>query len=102
MQTYLQQREAALRFKQVADPRDPRGQRWSLGALLSSALVSLVLLAPSLRRAEQLSEDLAGSRLLRRLGIRRRVPDSTFGDALAIVAPQALLELARRQLKRDR
>jgi len=54
MQTYLRQREAALRFEQVPDPRDPRGQRWSLGALLGAALVSLVLLARSLRQAEQL------------------------------------------------
>ena len=101
MQTYLQQREPLLRFDQVADPRDPRGQRWRLSALLSSALCSLVLLARSLRRAEQLSEDLAGSRLLRRLGVRRRVPDSTLGDALAHVAPQALLDQLHRQVRAE-
>ena len=101
MQTYLQQREPLLRFDQVADPRDRRGQRWKLSALLSSALVSLVLLARSLRRAEQLSEDLAGSRLLRRLGVNRRVPDSTLGDALANVAPQALLDQLHRQVRAE-
>ena len=96
MQSYWRQRESLLRFEQVADPRDRRGQRWSLGALLGSALVSLTLLAPSLRRAEELTEDLAGSRLLRRLGIRSRVPDSTLGDAIARVAPlQLLAELHR-------
>ena len=98
MQSYLEQRQALLRFDSVPDPRDPRGQRWRLGPLLSSALVSLTLLAPSLRRAEQLTEDLAGSRLLRKLGIRRRVPDSTLGDTLAIVAPQAMLEQLHRQI----
>jgi hypothetical protein len=98
MQSYLEQRQSLLRFDHLPDPRDPRGQRWRLGALLSSALVSLTLLARSLRRAEQLSEDLAGSRLLRKLGIRRRVPDSTLGDALALVAPQALLDELHRSV----
>jgi len=101
MQTYLRQRDSTLRFNQVADPRDPRGQRWPLGALLSSALVSLALLARSLRRAEQLSEDLAGSRLLRKLGIRRRVPDSTLGDALALVAPSQLLSQLHSQVRAE-
>lgn len=98
MQSYLQQRQALLRFDAVPDPRDRRGRRWRLGALLSGALCSMMLLARSLRRAEQLTDDLAGSRLLRKLGIRRRVPDSTLGDALAIVAPQDMLEQLHRQI----
>jgi hypothetical protein len=101
MQTYWRQREPLLRFEQVVDPRDRRGQRWSLGALLGSALVSLTLLAPSLRRAEELTEDLADSRLLRKLGVRRRVPDSTLGDTLARVAPQALLAVLHRQVRTE-
>jgi len=101
MQTYLQQREAVLHFNQVLDPRDPRGRRWTLAALLSAGVVSMTLLARSLRRAEQLSEDLAGSRLLRRLGIRRRVPDSTLGDALAQVAPAELLAQLHSQVRAE-
>ena len=50
----LRQREHVLRFDQVDDPRDPRGQRWELGVLLGSAVLGLTLLAPSLRRVEQL------------------------------------------------
>ena len=101
MQTYLHQRDSTLRFERIADPRDPRGRRWPLEALLSGALVSLALLARSLRRAEQLSEDLAGSRLLRKLGIRRRVPDSTLGDALALVAPEQLLAQLHSQVRAE-
>ena len=101
MQTYLEQRHEALRFEGVADPRDRRGRRWKLGALLGCALTSLVLLSRSLRRAEQLSCDLVGSRLLRRLGIRRRVPDSTLGDALALVAPSELLAELHRQVRAE-
>jgi len=98
MQSYLQQRQPLLRFGAVPDPRDRRGRRWPLGALLSAALCSMMLLARSLRRAEQLTDDLASSRLLRKLGVRRRVPDSTLGDALAIVAPQSMLEQLHRQI----
>ena len=60
-----------------------------------------MLLARSLRRAEQLTADLCTSRLLRRLGIRRRVPDSTLGDALAVVAPRSLLEQLHRQVRAE-
>lgn len=101
MQTYLRQREDVLRFDQVPDPRDPRGQRWTFSALLSAAVLSLALLARSLRRAEQLTDDLAGTRLLRRLGIRRRVPDSTLGEALATVAPVELLKQLHRQIRAE-
>jgi hypothetical protein len=97
-QTYLAQRQEALRFDRVDDPRDPRGQRWRLSALLSSALLGMVLLARSLRRAEQLSEDLAGARLLRQLGLHRRVPDSTLGEALSRVAPSELLAQLHHQV----
>ena len=90
IQSYFEQRQSLLRFDQVPDPRDPRGQRWRLGALLASALVSLTLLARSLRRAEQLTDDLCSSRLLRKLGIRRRVPASTLGETLSIVPPQSV------------
>jgi hypothetical protein len=101
MQTYLRQREQVLRFDQVTDPRDRRGQRWRRATLLGGALVSLVLLAKSLRRAEQLTEDLSDSRLLRKLGVRRRIPDSTLGDALAQVAPQDMLDQLHRQVRAE-
>jgi len=101
MQTYLQQRQDVLLFQGVRDPRARRGRRWKLAALLGCALTSLVLLSRSLRRAEQLSDDLAGSKLLRQLGIRRRVPDSTLGDALAQVAPAELLAQLHRQVRAE-
>jgi hypothetical protein len=101
IQSYFEQRQSLLRFDQVPDPRDPRGQRWRLGALLASALVSLTLLARSLRRAEQLTDDLCSSRLLRKLGIRRRVPDSTLGETLSIVPPQSMLDQLHRQIRAE-
>jgi hypothetical protein len=101
MQTYLRQRDEVLRFEQVLDPRDPRGQRWTLSALLSAALVSMTLLARSLRAAEKLTDGLAGAKFLKRLGINRRVPDSTLGEALASVAPAELLAQLHRQVRAE-
>lgn len=101
MQSYLQQRQTLLRFEAVSDPRGARGQRWPLRGLLTTAVLSLALLARSLRRAEQLSEELCDNRRLRRLGVRRRVPDSTLGDALSQVVPAELLAELHRQVRAE-
>jgi hypothetical protein len=81
IQTFLRQRREALDFHALKDPRRRRGRRWTLGALVSTAVLSLMMLARSLREAERISRDLADAQ--RRRGIRRRVPDSTLGDLLA-------------------
>ena len=47
VQTYLRQRGEALSFEDIRDPRRARGQRWSLGALLSTAVFSLMTMARS-------------------------------------------------------
>ena len=101
LQSYLRQREDWLEFDAVRDPRGARGKRWPLRGLLATAVMSLALLARSLRRAEQLSEELCQSRRLRRLGVRRRVPDSTLGDALSQVTPAELLGELHRQVRAE-
>jgi hypothetical protein len=73
--------------------------RWSLGTLLSTAMWGLLTVARSLRAAEELSEDLASSS--KRLGISRRVPDSTLGDALAVVDPASLREHLRKHIRAE-
>jgi hypothetical protein len=88
VQTFLRQRRDALRFDGVRDPRRRRGRRWTAQTLLSTAVVSLMMLARSLRGAERLSEDLAGAGRFK--GLVRRLPDSTLGDYLAEVSPAAL------------
>ena len=88
VQTYLKQRREALCFDAIPDPRRRRGRRWTAAALLSTAVLSLMMLARSLRGAERLSQDLADARRIP--GLRRRVPDSTLGDFLARLAPAPL------------
>ena len=93
VQTFVRQRREALDFKAVRDPRARRGRRWSAQTLLSTTVMSLMILARSLRAAERLSEDLAAGGRLK--GLVRRVPDSTLGDFLAEVSPAPL----RRHLR---
>ena len=88
VQSFLKQRREALRFDDVPEPRRRRGRRWSAGALLTTAVLSLMLLARSLRQAERLSCDLADARRVK--GLRRRLPDSTLGDFVARLAPAPL------------
>ena len=88
VQSFLRQRRDALCFSRVRDPRKRRGRRWSAQTLLSTTVVCLMMLAKSLRRAERLSQDLAGVRGLK--GLLRRLPDSTLGDFLAEVSPAPL------------
>ena len=96
VQRYLRQRREVLCFDEIPDPRKERGQRWSLEALMSTAVFSLMLMVKSLRGAERLSEDLTEAQ--RKLGIKRRVPDSTLGDFLAEVDPAPLRRHLHRQV----
>lgn len=75
---YLGKRENALSFQRVRDPRARRGRRWRLRTLLTVTFVAMVAMERSFRGAERLSRDLNGCRT--RLGIPRRVPDSTLTD----------------------
>ena len=98
LQSFLHQRREALRFDDIPDPRKARGVRWALPTLVSTAMWSLLLLGRSLRGAEALSEDLSASRRLR---IRRRVPDSTLGDALSRLDPEALRAHLREHIRAE-
>jgi len=90
VQSFLKQRRDALCFDDVPEPRRRRGRRWSAGTLLTTAVLSLMLLARSLRAAERLSRDLADAGRVK--GLRRRLPDSTLGDFVARVAPAPVRE----------
>ena len=73
---FLSKREHALDFEGIHDPRACRGRRWSLGSLLTATFVGMVAMERCFRGVERLTRDLRGCR--RRLGIERRVPDSTL------------------------
>ena len=56
----------------------------------------MMVMVRSLRGAERFSEDLASAH--KKLGIKRRVPDSTLGDLLAALSPTPLRVHLHRQV----
>ena len=93
---YLGKRENALGFDRVRDPRARRGRRWTLRSLLTATFVSMVAMEHSLRGVERLTRDMRGCR--KRLGIPRRVPDSTLAHIYSRLDDEAGL---RRVLIED-
>jgi DDE_Tnp_1-associated/Transposase DDE domain len=79
--------EAAL--DRVKDPRRVRGRRWSLEVLLRLVLVAMVAGCKSLAQAEALSAEMSAP-LRKRLGIARRIADTTLRDVLCALDPEQL------------
>lgn len=77
----LMHRIGEARLDEVDDGRDPRGRRWPLATLLTGALLGLVAGSRSLKQVEQLTAELTAA-VGSKLGIRRRIPDTTLRDAL--------------------
>jgi hypothetical protein len=78
-----------VRFDRVPDHRDPRGKRWPLSTLLFASLLGTMTGQKSFADVERLTERLAKP-VRYRLGIRRRISDTTLRNALATVDPFAL------------
>ena len=77
--------EAQLR--EVEDPRDDRGKRWPLTALLTAVVTGVAAGCKSLAQTEALTAEMSPA-VRRRLGIRRRIADTTMRDALVKVEPK--------------
>lgn len=73
----------------VKDPRSGRGRRWPLFVLLRAVLVAMVAGCKSLALAEALTAEMSAP-LRKRLGIGRRVADTTMRDALCALDPEEL------------
>ena len=73
----------------VKDPRDVRGRRWALEVLLRAVLVALIAGCKSLAQAEALTAEMSVP-LRKRLGIARRVADTTMRDVLCALDPEEL------------
>ena len=85
----LKSRLPEARLDQVADPRDPRGQRWGLDTLLTTLVVALVTGGRSLAQAETLTAELTAA-ARRLLCIDRRVPDTTLRETACRLDPAQL------------
>lgn len=85
----LAKRLGEARLDEIDDPRDARGRRWALSALLSGALSGLMAGCRSLKAVEELTDELTLP-VRRKLGINRRIPDTTLRDTLSMLEPDAL------------
>lgn len=85
----LSKRIGEARLDQVADPRDPRGRRWALDTLLGGALLGLMAGCKSLAETEQLTDELTPA-VRSKLGIFRRISDTTLRDIFTYLTPDDL------------
>jgi len=83
---------------QVADPRDERGIRWDLRPILTAPLVGMAAGLKSFADAEKLTEEMSPA-MRKKLGIKRRIPDTTMRNTAVKVDPEELRECIRRQTK---
>lgn len=94
----LASRLPEARLGEVDDPRDARGQRWRLSVLLTAVVTGLAVGCKSLGQTEALTAEMSLP-VRRRLGIRRRVPDTTMRDALVKVDPNEVRAALHAQTK---
>ncbi len=83
----------------LVDPRQARGRRYEHRGLLGLLVAGLACGKKSLRRMEELAEDL-GARVRKRLGVPRKVSDSTLWRLLARQSAQGLRQTVAAQVKR--
>jgi len=93
----LRARLPELALEEVPDPRAREG-RWSLAQILQAALVGLMAGCRSLSETEALTESLAPP-MRRRLGLPRRLSDTTARDALCRVPLEGLRAALHRLVK---
>jgi hypothetical protein len=93
----LRSRLPELDLEAVPDPRAREG-RWSLAQILRATLVGLMAGCQSLGESEALTESLAPA-MRRRLGLPRRLADTTARDALCRVPLDGLRAALRRLVR---
>lgn len=86
-----------LGLEEVPDPRAREG-RWSLAQILTAALVGLIAGCRGLWEAEQLTGSLAPA-MRRRLGLPRRLADTTARDLLCRVPLEGLRAALHRLVR---
>src|SRR6266508_3378712 len=93
----LEARLPELDLEGVPDPRAREG-RWKLPQILRATLLGLMAGCRSLWEAEQLTERLAPA-MRRRLGVPRRLADTTARDALCCVSLDGLRAVLHRAVR---
>ena len=86
-------------LEQVADARSARGIRWpELTPLLTAPLVAMAAGLKSFADTEKLTEEMSPA-MRRKLGIERRIPDTTMRNTAVKLDPEEFRKSLRRQTK---
>ncbi|RNC64025.1 MAG: ISAs1 family transposase, partial [Desulfuromonadales bacterium] len=93
----LRSRLPEVALEEVPDPRAREG-RWRLAQILTATLAGLMAGCRSLSEAEGLTENLAPA-MRRRLGLPRRLADTTARDALCRVPLEGLRSALHRLVR---
>ncbi len=93
----LRARMPELDLEGVPDPRAREG-RWSLAQILRATLIGLMAGCRNLWETEQLTEEMAPA-MRRRLGLPRRLADTTARDALCRVPLDGLRAVLHRAVR---
>jgi len=83
---------------QVADSRSAQGIRWDLVPLLTAPLVAMASGLKSFADTEKLTEEMSTA-MCKKLGIKRRIPDTTMRNTMVKISPNEFRKAMRRQTK---
>jgi len=83
---FLLTRFADLKLQLVHDPRRAAGKRWRLDVVLRTALIGMMAGCQSAAEVEAFTSNMAHD-LRRKLGIARRLPDTTLREILVRLEP---------------
>lgn len=95
---WLVTRLGEIPLGEMTDERRAQGRRWSLPVLLTALLVGLLAGCRSLAQVEVLTGNLARA-VRKRLGIPRRVPDTTLRAVACQLKPEELRGLLHRHIR---
>jgi predicted transposase YbfD/YdcC len=99
------QRQRAMRWaelewsQELVDPRQVRGKRYEHRGLLGLLVAAFACGLTSLRRVEELAEEL-GARVRQRLGVPKKVSDTTLWRLLAKQSTMGLRQTVTAQVQR--
>ena len=94
---YLAARLRQMGLRDLIDPRRLQGRRWKLEEVLAACLLGMMAGCKNLREVERLTEKFSRP-IRRRLGIPRRLPDTTARDVLCALSPETLIPILYRVL----
>lgn len=92
---FLAAKISQLDLESVEDPRQSQGRRWQLREVLSAVLLGLMSGCENLLELEELTSKLSRP-VRRKLGIPRRLPDTTAREVLCRIEPSRLIPLLQR------